>query len=86
MHFIRTQKNVEVRECEAALLSVLIIRKKKLNGVTDRFSATGEIIEKRVSERKTTLFYHKVQAVKKFINTLKVDESHYCRGNTQGNI
>lgn len=55
------------------------LTKHRVNGVLDRFQLNGDLTEKRGGDRKSKLYADKLIAVKKFIKSLKADESHYCR-------
>lgn len=83
--FIR--KNVskeDVPVCQQAFLKVLHITKHRLSYVMKSFLRTGEApSEKRGGDRKTAKFEGKQSAVKKFINSFKSIESHYCRSSSR---
>lgn len=67
--------------CKKMFIETLLVSRDRVQNICKKFLETGtESVESRGGDRKSVLFTEKKTAVKNFIQSIPVLESHYCRG------
>lgn len=84
-YFIRNERKEMVPVCAGAFIAVLHISRHRLNNISSKFHATGNICDRRGGYRASLKLQHaeKKQNIIEFINKLNFKESHYCRSSTE---
>lgn len=84
IYYIRSKSDKLIRVCKKAFLRILRINEGRVKGILKRYKKTGNIAyETRGGDRKCLVFKDKNEYIKKFVQTLKPVESHYCRNKSE---
>lgn len=79
--FVRKRNSVQlIRVCQKAFIKILGITEHRIRKVSRTFVCTGSVVqEKRGGDHTSAKNIQKLSAVKRFIESFKCLESHYCR-------
>lgn len=82
--FVRKRNLVKlIRVCQKTFISILGITEHRIRKLFRTFACTGSVVqEKRGGDHTSAKSMHKSREVKRFIESFKCLESHYCRSTT----